>query len=87
VQEDLTGFPDSQREQRTTALRRLLGTPPRPGTNTVLVAHGFNITAAANISITEGEAATFAPGVEDGFALVARILTDEWAVLAKKASS
>jgi phosphohistidine phosphatase SixA len=86
IVEDLTGFPDSQREQRTTALRRLLSAPPQPGTNTVLVAHGFNITAAANISIAEGEAAIFAPGVADGFALVARILPDEWAALVEQAS-
>jgi hypothetical protein len=39
------------------------------------------ITAAANISIAEGEAAIFAPGVEGGFAAVARVLPDEWAKL------
>jgi phosphohistidine phosphatase SixA len=85
IVEDLTGFPDAKREQRTTALRRRLSTPPQPGTNTVLVAHGFNITAAASISIAEGEAAIFAPGVEGGFALVARALPDEWAALVEGA--
>jgi virginiamycin B lyase len=83
---DISGLPDSEREQRTAALQRLLRTPPQPGTNTVSVSHGFNITAAANITIAEGEAAIFAPGVEGGFALVARALPDEWSKLAQDAA-
>ncbi|HEX9371590.1 MAG TPA: histidine phosphatase family protein, partial [Roseiflexaceae bacterium] len=84
---DISGLPDSEREQRTVALRRLLRTPPQAGTNTVIVSHGFNITAAANITIAEGEAAIFAPEVEGGFALVARVLPDEWSKLAQDAAS
>jgi phosphohistidine phosphatase SixA len=86
IVEDLTGLPDSQREQRIIALRRMLSAPPPPGVNTVLVAHGFNITATANISIAEGEAAIFAPGIEGGFALVARILPSAWGGLIEETS-
>ncbi|HLF26361.1 MAG TPA: histidine phosphatase family protein [Anaerolineae bacterium] len=80
---DLTGFPSDLSEQRIAALRNLLSTPPEVGTNTVLVAHGFNISNTANISIVEGEAAIFAPLGADGFALVARVLPEEWPALAE----
>jgi broad specificity phosphatase PhoE len=78
---DLTGFPADLRAERIAALRRMLSTPPQPGTNTVLVAHGFNITNTAGVTIAEGEAAIFAPLGPDGFALVARVLPGEWAEL------
>jgi phosphohistidine phosphatase SixA len=81
VTPDLTGFPDELREQRIAALRQMLSTPPEPGTNTVLVAHGFNISNTANITIEEGEAAIFASLGEDSFKLVARVLPDDWAKL------
>jgi phosphohistidine phosphatase SixA len=75
---DLSGLPAAQREQRTATLRKLLATTPETGTNTVLVSHGFNITAAAEITIGEGEAAIFAPGAEGTFTLVARVRPNEW---------
>jgi phosphohistidine phosphatase SixA len=78
---DLTGFPTDLRAERIAALRHMLSSPPQPGTNTVLVAHGFNITNTAGITIAEGEAAIFAPLGPDGFALVARVLPGEWAEL------
>jgi phosphohistidine phosphatase SixA len=84
---DLSGLPATQREQRTAALRKLLATEPEQGTNTVLVSHGFNITAAAEISISEGEAAIFAPQSDGTFILVARVLPEEWAVLVKACSA
>jgi phosphohistidine phosphatase SixA len=84
---DISGLPAADRDRRAAALRRLLGTPPPAGTNTVIVSHGFNITAAANISIAEGEAAIFAPGVEEGFALVARVLPGDWAALVEAAAT
>jgi phosphohistidine phosphatase SixA len=62
---DLTSFgtagSEAEEQERAAALRRLLATPPPPGTNTVLVGHLFNIQAAANISLAEGEAAIFSP--------------------------
>ena len=60
---DLTSFgtagSEAEEQERAAALRRLLATPPAPGTNTVLVGHLFNIQAAASISLAEGEAAIF----------------------------
>jgi len=79
---DLTGFPTALREQRIAALRQLLSSPPQAGTNTVLVAHGFNISNTANLSLAEGEAAIFAPLGADGFVLIGRLQPEEWAELA-----
>jgi broad specificity phosphatase PhoE len=79
---DLTGFPSELRDQRIAALRHMLSTPPQSGMNTVLVAHGFNITNTAGLSIAEGEAAIFAPLGPDSFALIARLLPEQWAQLA-----
>jgi phosphohistidine phosphatase SixA len=62
---DLTSFgtagSEAEEQERAAALRRLLATPPAPGTNTVLVGHLFNIQAAAGIGLAEGEAAIFRP--------------------------
>ncbi len=49
------------RAERIEALRRLLATPPAPGTNTVLVGHMFNLADATGVAIAEGEAAIFLP--------------------------
>jgi broad specificity phosphatase PhoE len=76
--EDLTVFPDDLREQRIRALRDMLSTPPEPGMNTVLVAHGLNITNTAGTTLAEGEAAIFQPLGADGFSLVARVLPGDW---------
>ncbi len=79
---DLSGVPSALRAARVEALRRLLAAPPRAGTNTVLVAHGFNISYTAQISLAEGEAAIFAALDDGGFRLVARVKPDDWAALA-----
>ncbi len=65
----------------TARAQQRLAASPSPGTNTVLVAHGNIFQAAAEMSLAEGEAAILAP---DGaaFALVARVLPEEWAELA-----
>ncbi len=75
---------DSERENRTAGLRRLLATPPEPGSNTVLVAHGFNISAAAQVTIPEAGAAIFRPDGAGGFTLVATVPAEEWATLEGK---
>lgn len=80
---DLTGFPQDLRNQRIAALGRMLSTRPLPRTNTVLVAHGFNLTHTADITIAEGEAAVFAPIGAGRFALVTRIQPEGWAELAQ----
>lgn len=66
--------------QLTTALRRLLATPPRAGTNTVLVGHQFSLQNAADVNLAEGEAAVFRP-VGASFRLVGRVTADGWAKL------
>jgi phosphohistidine phosphatase SixA len=62
---DLSSFgtagSEVEEEERVAALRRLLATPPAPGSNTILVGHQFNIQAAAGISLAEGQAAIFRP--------------------------
>jgi hypothetical protein len=65
----------------------MLATEPEAGTNTVLVSHGFNITAAAEISIGEGEAAIYAPESDGAFRLVARVGPKEWSALADAAGA
>jgi phosphohistidine phosphatase SixA len=60
-----TMTPEEEAE-RIEALRRLLATPPAPGTNTVLVGHQFNLQDATGVTIAEGEAAIFAPVVDGG---------------------
>jgi virginiamycin B lyase len=75
----------SERERQPARLRRLLATPPRRGTNTVLVSHAFAIDDAAGVSVAEGEAAVVAPaGAPRDFDLVARVEADEWARLARR---
>ncbi len=64
-----TAGSETEELRRIEALRRLLATPPAPGTNTVLVGHQFNIGDAAGISLAEGEAAVFLPlGTAEGLA-------------------
>ena len=47
--------------EKIEALREMLATSPEPGTNTVIVAHEFNIAEAAGLTLEEGEAAVFLP--------------------------
>ena len=78
-----TAETEAESDARVRGLRRLLAAPPDEATNDVLVAHGFNITAAAEITIGEGEAAIFRPNGEAGFVLIAMISPDEWSELAE----
>lgn len=53
-------------DQKATALRSHLRTPPPGGTNRVLVAHGQNLSDAIGVDLgTEGEAAIFLPIADD----------------------
>jgi phosphohistidine phosphatase SixA len=76
-----TAADEVERSARTAKLRQLLAEQPAPGTNTVLVSHVSNLSAAAQITVAEGEAAIFQPNGAGGFALVAKIPWDEWAAL------
>jgi hypothetical protein len=69
---------EAEKAERAAALRRMLSTPPAPGTNTVIAAHISNILAAASLSLEEGEALIFRPDGPEGFRLVARVQGDRW---------
>ena len=69
---------------RTEAFRKLLGTAPSPGTNTVLVTHAPNIIAALGTDwseVKEGEASIFRPA-NGSYTLLARAQIDDWPRLA-----
>jgi broad specificity phosphatase PhoE len=69
-----------ENSSRTTGFRRMLGTLPQSGTNTVLVTHTPNIVAALGkdwSEVKEGEASIFRP-VNGNYTLVARVQIDEW---------
>jgi phosphohistidine phosphatase SixA len=77
----LSAEDDARREELVAGLRRLLGTPPATGVNTILVSHQFNLQDATSVSIVEGEAAVFEPVGANGFRLVARVPPNMWATL------
>jgi len=66
--------------RRTEALRAMLATPPKPGTNTLMVTHKPNILHVLGDDwgdVKEGEALIFHP--ENGkFVLVARVQMADW---------
>jgi hypothetical protein len=80
VSRDLLGRGPSEEQSRLAAgaLRPLLGTPPAPGTNTVLVSHGYNLRAADGIVVAEGEAAIYRPGEGGAFTRIGRLTSDQW---------
>jgi len=81
------GIDEVEDRRRIDALRALLGTPPEAGTNTILVAHQFNLRDAADVSLgVEGEAAVFAPDGRGAYTLLERVLPEGWTALANAAS-
>ena len=65
---------------QTEAFRKLLGTTPQPGTNTILVTHKPNIVDALGkdwSEVKDGEASIFRPA-NGNYTLVARVQIDEW---------
>jgi broad specificity phosphatase PhoE len=74
----------NENSRRIEAFRKMLGTVPQPGTNTVLVTHKPNIVDALGkdwFDVKEGEASLFRP--ENGsYKLLARVQMDEWPRLA-----
>src|SRR5437868_734841 len=68
-----------EKSRRADALRKLLGTTPKAGTNTVIVTHKPNIIDALGkdwADVKEGEASIFRPGENSSYPLVARMQTD-----------
>jgi phosphohistidine phosphatase SixA len=87
---DLTTLDDAdaaQRAAREAALRRLLGTLPAPGTNTVLVSHIDNFAAVGGTTLGEGEAAVLKPLPDGGFQLVARVPAEAWSTMPSPAAA
>ena len=75
-----SGVTPGEKTRRTEALRKLLATPPAPGTNTFLVTHRPNIIDAlgeAWLDVNEGEATIFRPA-NGTFILVARLQMADW---------
>jgi phosphohistidine phosphatase SixA len=71
--------------RRAEALRAMLATPPKPGTNTLLVTHKPNLLEALGKDwwdAKEGEASIFRP--ENGkYVLIARVQMADWPRIAK----
>jgi hypothetical protein len=77
----------NENNRRIDAFRKLLGTAPTPGTNTLLITHKPNIIDALGkdwFDVEEGEASIFRPE-NGGYKLIARVQMDEWPRLAAAA--
>jgi len=74
----------NENARRAEAFRKLVSTPPRAGTNSLIISHRPNIVDALGkdwFDVKEGEASIFRP--ENGaYKLVARVQMDEWARIA-----
>jgi broad specificity phosphatase PhoE len=67
------------------ALRHLLSTPPKPGTNSVIVSHSANLREAAGIfAKPEGAAYVFRPLPNGRFEPVAKLLPEDWTRVADR---
>jgi broad specificity phosphatase PhoE len=76
----------NENNRRTQAMRRMAGTPPAPGTNTLIVSHKPNIVDAFGkdwFEIKEGETSIFKPEGGGKYSLVGRVQIDQWAALKK----
>jgi phosphohistidine phosphatase SixA len=74
----------NENTRRNEAFRKMLGTPPTPGTNTILITHKPNIVDGLGkdwFDVKEGEATVFRHE-SSGYALVARIPMDAWPAIA-----
>jgi broad specificity phosphatase PhoE len=77
----------NENARRAEAFRKMLGTAPKPGTNTVLITHQPNIVAALGkdwFDVKEGEASLFRPD-NGSYRLIARVQMDEWPRIAMAA--
>jgi phosphohistidine phosphatase SixA len=78
----------NENNRRTEAFRKMLGTAPKIGTNTILITHKPNIIDALGkdwFDVKEGEASLFRP--ENGsYKLLARVQMGEWPRIAAAAN-
>ncbi len=65
--------------ERVEMMKRMIATVPEAGTNTILVTHFPNVKAALGVQINFGDAAIVKPDGHGGAAVVARVLSKEWA--------
>ena len=75
----------NENNRRAQALRRLIGTMPDAGTNTLIVSHKPNILDGLGrdwFEIKEGEASIFKPDGNGGYKLIVRVLANDWSKLA-----
>lgn len=75
--------PPVEKQLRVQSIRRMLNTPPRPGTNNVIVSHYEMFQDASGLALVEGEAAIFKPGTT-GPLYVARITAEGWPGVVKQ---
>lgn len=74
---DQLSGPAAKRQRR--AVRRLLTTEPRRGTNTLLVSHESVIDAATGVNVEEGEALIVRPRAGgSGFRVTGRLQAADW---------
>ena len=66
------------RDKRVAFMRRLATEPPASGTNRVIVAHRSNISAVADVTLREGEAAVLRPDGAGGFEVLGTLMPEEW---------
>jgi hypothetical protein len=64
---------------RVELMKEMIATMPAAGTNTILVTHFPNVKAALGVQISFGDAAIVKPDGHGGAAMVARVLSKEWA--------
>jgi broad specificity phosphatase PhoE len=79
----------NENARRASAFRKMAGTPPQAGENTVLITHQPNIVAALGkdwFDVQEGEASIFHPE-GGGYRLLARVQMDEWPRIAMAAKA
>lgn len=75
----------SENNRRQAAFRKMAGTMPASGTNTVIVSHKPNIMDAFGkdwFDVSEGEASVFKVEPDGKYRLVRRVKADEWGKLA-----
>jgi len=74
------GVSPDENARRNAALRKIISTPPKPGTNTIIVTHKPNIIDALGkdwFDVKEGEASIFKPEGES-YTLLARLQVEDW---------
>jgi phosphohistidine phosphatase SixA len=64
--------------QRVEMMKKLIATVPEAATNTILITHFPNVTAALGVQIDFGDAVIVKPDGQGGARLVARIPASQW---------